>query len=109
MSGDHPPPRIKIFLPLMEKTRPFTWLSSEVTSRMPNFVFVRSEVLLSIWNSKVNGYNDGLPIWTGHQRRGLVKLSWLNLSGSKATSLLSFEFNSTSSENSTFSILPFRV
>ena len=83
--------------------------TSDVISRMPNFVREISDAPPSTSKVSVRSYRFGFPICAGHHSRGLLKLSWGYCSGEKVTSFDSPAANSTGWANSIFSILPFSV
>src|ERR1039458_2104961 len=91
MSGVQPPPRIRMFLPLTLNKRlkrsGACSATSDVISRMPNFVWDMSEIsapgppLASLFTTlfttkdRFSSYRFGVPICAGHHSRGLLKLS----------------------------------
>src|SRR6202021_904841 len=110
MSGGQPPPRINIFLPLILKRRlkrsGDCSATSDVISRMPNFVCDSSETAPSVSNDKFSSYKFGVPICARHHNRGLRRLSCGYPEGEKTMSFDSPAASSTDFENSMLSILP---
>src|ERR1039457_6772321 len=125
MSGVQAPPRIRMFLPLTLNKRlkrsGACSATSDVISRMPNFVWDMSEIsplappLASLFttlfttNERLSSYRFGVPICAGHHSRGLLRLNCGYCAGEKTTAFDSPAPSSTACANSVFSILPWSI